>query len=294
VTDVFAVAPRFSWRGHEYPILQRAVDFAHETVKHKFQYRNNEIIEQLGAHNLTFRYTLAMREDIARGPYKNLFTLGLAQLIRDCLNREPGELVDPIYGLYICVPNSFNDSSDPNRRDGTDIQVEFTHSPKIDEDADAVGVVSTQSVKTDAGALDQEIKLANWEQEPSPEPTTDPLSAFAGAAGQIDAQANRASAALDDVAYRCEKVEALVDKLENPQNYPLKRSARRVREAALRAKQNAEDPQKKIVAVSTRYSQTLMGLSANVGMTVVDLLKLNPSLAKSPLIPPNTIIRVFR
>lgn len=294
MTDVFILAPHFSWRGHEYPVLQRSVDFAHETVQHKFQYRDNEIIEQLGAHNLTFRYTLALREDIAKGPYRNLFTVGLAQLIRDCRNRDPGELVDPVYGTFQCVPTSFGDESDVNKRDGVDVKVEFRYAPTIDDDDAQVTAATTQSVKTDAGALDQDIALADWHQEPSPEPTTDSLSAIAGVVGQIDAQANRVSAALDDVAFRCEKVEDLVDKVADPNNYPIRRSARRVREAVLRAKRQATDPQKNVFTVTTAYAQTLTGLAANLGMTVVDLLKVNPALALSPLVPSGTIVRAHK
>jgi hypothetical protein len=294
MTDVFAIAPRFSWRGKEYPILTRSVDFAHESVEHKFQYRDNEIIEQLGAHNLVFRYTLAMREDIAKGPYRNLFSVGLGQLIRDCRNRDPGELVDPIYGLFICTPNSFADESDVNKRDGVDVKVEFRYAPAIDEDDSDVTAATTQSVKTDAGALDQEAAQGSWHQEPSPEPTTDPLSAIAGVAGQIDAQSNRMSAALDDVAYRCEKIEMLVDKAEDPKNYPIKRSARRVREAALRAKARAQDPLGHVVQVTTRFGQTVIDLAGSVGMTTLDLLRLNPQLVSQPTVASGTVVRVKR
>lgn len=294
MTDVFAIAPRFSWRGKEYPILQRSVGFAHETAEHKFQYRDNEITELLGAHSLALRYTLALREDIAKGPYRNLFSVGLGQLVRDCLDRSIGELIDPVFGVLPCKPISFDDDSDVNKRDGDDVRVEFRYAPDDEFDDSDIAAATTQSVKTDAGALDAAIALADWHQEPSPEPTTDPLSAIAGVAGQIDAQSSRVSAALDDVAFRCEKIETLVDKVEDPRNYPIKRSARRVREAALRAKARAQDPLNTVHTVSTRFAQTVIALASNVGMTTVDLLRLNPSLVASPVVAPGTVIRVHR
>jgi hypothetical protein len=79
--------PPLSWRGLQYPVTQRSVSFRHQGAEHTIQYRDYDFIEQLGVHGLTFSYTLPMREDIARGPYKHLFVTGLSQLLRDSLTR---------------------------------------------------------------------------------------------------------------------------------------------------------------------------------------------------------------
>src|SRR5262245_39843475 len=118
MTDVLRLLPPFEWRGVRYPVATRSVSFQHEQAQHRIQYKDGEFIEQTGARNYTFNYTIPMREDIARGPYKNLFSSGLIPLLIDCRNREPGQLVDPVYGEFRCVPTSYNDDIDVGKRDG--------------------------------------------------------------------------------------------------------------------------------------------------------------------------------
>lgn len=292
MTDVFPSLPRFSWRGHEYPVLERNVSFQHETIQHKLAYRNSDLIEQTGARNKTFRYTLALREDIAKGPYQALFTSGLVQLLNDCQNRAPGLLVDPIYGQFTCVPSLFDETSDNTKRDGTDVRVEFMHSPELDEIDELQEDMSLDGIVGQGQALDAEIALVEWEQVPSPEPSTDIFSAISGFASQLTAQADRLSASLDDLAYRMEKVDSAVNRLENPQVWPLKRSARRIQDAAIQAHKRAADPGKTIVNVTVRYTSTITAIASGAGMTVLELLKLNPALSKNPLVKPGTNVAV--
>jgi hypothetical protein len=293
VTDVFQYLPRFSWRGHEYPVLERNVAFQHENVQHKLAYRNGDLIEQTGARNNTFRYTLALREDIAKGPYRALFTQGLTQLLNDCKNRTPGPLVDPVHGEFTCVPALYDETTDNNKRDGADVRVEFVHSPELDEVDQRLEPTIT-GIVGDAGALNSEIALVSWNQVPSPEPSTDILSAITGVAAQITAQADRFSASLDDLAFRMEKLDKAVDQLENPQVWPLKRSARRVQDAAIQAQKRISDPGKTIVRVTQNYASTVTAVAAGVGMTVVELLKLNGQLARSPLVPTGTVLYIVK
>jgi len=291
MTDVFRLLPPFQWRGRKYPVTARSVSFAHDGADHKLQYRDDEIVEQLGAQGLTFSYTVPMREGIARGPYKSLFNEGLPVLFRDVRNRSADALIDPVYGEFRCVPKSFNDDSDVNKRDGTDIRLEFKLSPELGN-ADpelAQTITGIQGLVSDAGALDEEVKAADWAQEPSPEGMTDVLSAINGIGQQGLAQVDKLSAALDDLAFKCEKIEKTADRAENPQNWPLRNSARRDREAALRLKRRlAEDPARKIVRVTRRTATTVSSLAAELGMSVVDLIKLNPALARSPIVRPGT------
>ena len=113
--DALSKLPLFEWRDQQYPILQRAVSFAHEGVAHRLQYRDNDFIEQLGPHSLTFTYTLCMRQSVAKGPYKDLFTTGYPLLFAACRDREKGVLVDPLLGEFVCVPQMWNDDLDVTR-----------------------------------------------------------------------------------------------------------------------------------------------------------------------------------
>ncbi len=290
--DALGKLPRFSWRDHEYPVLSRQVSFAHEGAEHRLQYRDNDFIEQLGPHSLMFTYTLPMRQGIASGPYKDLFTTGYDLLFADMRDRTAGVLVDPRLGLFDCVPVSFSDDMDVTKRDGTDIRIEFKHSPDPNE-ADITLGFNVQGVGSEAGALDAELKKVNWEQEPSPEPTMDALNAISGFGAQLEAQGGKVSAALEDFAYKCEKIDQQIDRLQNPDVWPLKRAVRRNRAASVALAKRAKDPTKEIVTTVTSHTKTLSVLAKESGMTIADLLAQNPRLATLPYVPGGTPVNVL-
>jgi hypothetical protein len=296
MSDILKLLPPFEWRGRKYPVLARSVSFSHEGARHKFQYADDELIEQLGAQSLTFSYTLAMREDIFKGKagYEHLFTVGYPTLFRDMRDRMRGPLVDLALGTFICVPTSFSDDMDPQKRDGTDVRVEFVHSPDPAAQFVEEAAPTIQGLTSDAGAMDAELAKANWEQEPSPEPTIDPLSAISGFGAQIEAQGNKVTSALEDFAYRCEKVEDQIDRLENPDMWPLQRALRANRAAALKASKRAKDPTKKVVRVARGEDRPLSVVAAEFGMTIEQLIQLNPTFAGRPYVPAGTPISIFK
>lgn len=294
MTDVLKLLQAFEWRGQRYPLLARSVSFSHDGARHKFQFQDDEFIEQLGAQSLTFGYTIPLREDIAKGGYTDLFLRGYPTLFRDMRNREPGFLVDPILGRFRCVPTSFSDEVDVNKRDGTDVRVEFIHSPDPAAAEQAQPPPTLGGISTDAGKLDAELELVNWEQEPSPEPTTDPLNLVAGIGGQIQANQGKVVAALNDFADRCEKADAALERVENPDYTPLQAALRRNRMNAIDAAKRAQDPTKTIVRIARNQSRGVSTVAAEFGMTVEDLIKLNPSLARSPFVPAGTVINVYK
>lgn len=292
--DVLKLLPPPSWRGVKYPCSERKVGFRNEGAIHTIQYRDGDFVEMTGAHGLTFAYTFPMRESIAKGPYKKLFEVGLPQLFRDALNREAGDLFDPIYGLFRCVPQVFDDTTDVTKRCGTDVRVEFLYSPEFTEEDPALRDLSgVAGISTEAGALDEAVARANWAQEPTPEPTVDALQAIDGVMSQGLAQIGKASASLDDLAFKLEKIEATCEKVEDPANWGIRDSARRLREATIRTNRRlTESPGQKLRRVTVRSVRLLGDLAREVGMTLEELIKLNPTLVRLPYVPAGTLVTV--
>lgn len=294
MTDVLSSLQAFEWRGQKYPISSRSVSFSHDGVRHQIQFRDNGFTEQLGAQPLMFSYTLVMREGVAVGAYKDLFTVGYPVLFQSMRDRMRGVLVDPVLsGEWLCVPSSFSDDMDFTRRDGTDVRVEFTYSP--DDDADDVALPLTlQGLVSEAGALDAEVALQDWGQEPSPEPSIDPLDVPGSVVGQAEANAGKVTAQMEDMAYKLEKTEQAAERAENPDFIPLKHAARRNRLAALDLAKRASNPGQTVVNIVNSVSRGLSIVAAEVGMTIAGLLELNPHLAGSPVVPAGVRINVVK
>ena len=294
MTDVFRLLPPFQWRGRRYPLVARSVSFQQEKALTKIQYRDGDFVDMTGAHGFAFSYTIPMREDIARGPYKNLFVEGLPVLLRDVRNRTPGELIDPVLGAFRCVPSEFSDESDVNRRDGDDVRVEFHHAPEFAQPDPAVkdNLQSLQGLVADAGKLDGELKSKrDWQQEPSPEALTDVLDAINTFGVRGLRQVDRVSGYLSDLTVKLAKIEDTADRASNPQNWRLRNDVRKLREAVLQLNKRAvEPPTRKFRRIVRNYAATVSAVAAELDMTVADLLRLNPGIAKLPMIPAGTVI----
>lgn len=294
MADVLALLPPLIWRGQIYPVTARSAWFTHDGVRHKYQFRDGEMVEQTGVQALTFSYTIPMREGLAKGPYKDLATKGLKVLFEDCQNRVRGPLNDPFYGEFQCVPTSYRDDTDVTRRDGTDIQVEFVRSLETGE-ADTVGDFSSISgLVSEAGALEKALSETQYKQEASADGSNDVITQVTGAIANVKQQGTAVARRLDDLALKLKNLEEQLSLTEDPSTWGIQDSARSVRESALRLKAKAENPGERILTVTKGTARTVSQVCAESFMSLGDFLRLNPELVRFPLIPAGTPIRIVQ
>lgn len=299
-TDVLKLLPPLMWRGINYPIISRDVGFAHESVQHKLERRNEDLVEQTGARNMTFSYTFPMREGLFKGPYKSMFIEGLRKLLADCRNKTPGILVDPVYGEYRCVPASYQDGMDLGKRDGTDIKVEFLHSPE--EGASSAPEMPTirKTIIEGINTTDEAAKLAEVAgtpaaakvvltkpKEPGNDGQTDLLSAINGVYRQGLNVAERLNAIIENEVFRLRKLEDTANELIGPNAWIVRRSSRLARDSASALKSQSFSPVPVRVVVNAS-PRSVTSLAATLGISVADLIRANPSLSRSPIVRAGT------
>ena len=282
--DVFKELPYAAFRGIQFPIIARGpVGHSHTTIKHGLQYRDKQIVETTGAENLTLTYTIPFRQGLATGPWENAFHELYSQLWDEYLDKTPGDLIDPFRGQLIVIPGSWDEEVDVDKRDGLDVRLTFIEAPLDDEEP--LSLPTIQGAYSEAGALDTEVEKVDWEQEQSPQPTQDPLSAVRGIGDQLDVARSRIAASLDDVAYRCERLEATAERLEDPERTQrVVRSARRLNLATRRLNSRAMNPAKSAKRVLNATARTISAVAADMGTTIEALLRANPAL-NGPLVP---------
>ena len=292
--DIFSSLPRFSWRGIELPLTGRKVERAHEQVQHPLLYKDGDLVESTGAKNWTFTYNIPFRESIAKGPYRNLYTKTLLdEFVPAFSDRSAGPLHDPAYGWFVCKPLTYLSDTSVNKRDGEDITVAFVHAPEQDTAGEIENkLVNVRQLGTEGALLDEQVKQAavKAEKDPPP-PLVNPLDLATGLASQVFAQSERVAAAIDDFAFRAEKAESTLEKFEDPQNHPIVRSLRRSRAAAARLKRRLFNPARVTIEVSVLMESTPTVIAAAYGMTVADLMRLNPGMRL--LTKAGSIIKVY-
>ncbi len=296
MTDVLKKMQRTGWRFIEFPITSRKFGFQQEQAKHKYIFRDEQLIESLGAENPTYRYTIPFREDIARGPYKNLFTVIYPGFLNACLDRTRGVLSDPVHGdVYVkCV--SLSEDLNVERRDGIDVECEWIVSPLESELAQdlTTQIKTLQGAADDARKFDDDIKKIDWKQEPSPQATVSPLDFISGIGGQLEVAGGKVTSALADYSFRLEKSVATIDRLKDPNLAPTRQQARRLQAAVL----NLEDRTditgiRPVRRTTTVVNRSFTATAALLGMTVQEFARLNPQFARAPFIKAGSILRSF-
>lgn len=297
--DALSKLQEFSWRGVKYPITSAQYGYRHEAAEHKLAFGDVSVVEQLGRRNPTFSYTIPMQNNIASGPYKQLFkkVLSLDAAMRD---RSPGPLTDPVWGNWQVKPVSLASSTEANNRNGVMVEVQFIWAPELEQELIISGGIADVAGLTDeAGKLDAEVKrVFSKNQEPSPGPATDPLSAIAGVGQQLDRAGDKISANIQRFSYQTEKIEAatvrLVRRTRDPDGYGIIRACRRQRASAARLLRQGLDPSRIIVPVVVGQTKHVLSLASELGMTVKEFALINPTALASPLIQAGTKINAYR
>lgn len=297
MTDILRQLQRASWRQIEFPVMStRDYGFQQEQAEKRFLFVPVQFVESIGRKNPTYKYIIPFREDIAKGPWKNLYTQVYPDFLDACLDSSRGVLVDPAHGALPAKCVSLREMMSVDKRDGVDVEVEFIHSPAegdVLEDPGAT-IRTLEGATASAGALDRTIAKVQFNDQPPPSPTISPLDAASAVLGQVQVAGSKVAAAFADAAFRVEKASAMIDALKDPTNQPAIQQAARLRDALIGFEERT-DPTglRPLNKLTTTSDLTVSALCRKLGMKLDDLVRLNPWLARSPFVPSGTSVRVF-
>lgn len=294
MTDVLKQLPHLSFRGIQVPCVSISGGFQHESADHKFQFRDEELIESLGRRNITLAYTVPFREDLFLTPQGQLFTVVFPQWLDACRDRSRGPLVDPILGEIPAKVTQFRYNVDPNKRDGIDVDVEFIHAPEQNSIAELdVTTDEVESTGKAFQALGQQAELVDWKQEPPPEPFVDPFSAIGGVFDQVSANIDKIARTADNMAFKLDKMNKSIDKVADVRNWPIQQSARRLMGSIQRSKERIGGRGRRTSIYQVPVDTQRGPLAANLGNTLGELITLNPRIAQTPVVQANTQVRYY-
>jgi hypothetical protein len=285
--DELSKLQKFSFRGILLPLSSRQVSFESDTIRHVYQYKDDEIVEGIGTRNLVFRYTIPFREAL-RSLYSDLYTKIFSGFFAACRDRTEGPLVDPKLGKVNAKFLRFTSTTNVNQRDGEDVQVEFVQAPSLAGEE----IVALDSPASLAVAAVSTLALLPPELE-TPDIGIDFLTAIANVGASIQQEASFIAAQLEGVVAKAEAIEDQLVALADPTEW---QAIRNVRSLQGRARDLAERvvSGRDIIQLVTTAPQTIASLAAITGMDPQDVMQLNPSTAKTPTIPPGTVVKYFK
>lgn len=296
MTDQLKLLPPFTWRDVQYPVTRRSYTFAHESVQHKWQRKNGDFVEQTGAHNPVLSYEIPLVDGLyERLGYGALFTDGIQRLLDDFRNREPGDLFDPVYGLLRCVPASYSDDLEAQRRSGVSIRLEFKHSPEREDESIAVTPISAiseaETLAVEAVSFETEASEAGEISPNTSVKLTETLKRLSDTGRAILATPNDVRSEVGKIAYWAREIEDITHEATSVGAILTRHRARETRDKAQRALDNSLQIRPARTEVTTA-AQTLSSLAAGFNVDFQAFLNANRTLANRPIVPVGTTVVV--
>jgi prophage DNA circulation protein len=292
--DVLAQLQGTSWRGISFPSMSVDMKGGHNVVVHQFMDRNGARLENTGQKYNEFTLKIPFVNGLWTGDMEDwedpLFPTVLLQFLTAVEDRSDGPLVHPTYGSRNCKALTWGETLDPNFRGGVVLLVSFGETI-ADGDAATLASTSTLTIATAAAnTLDDSIMTLT----PPPDTGTGgiSLSAFVSSIEAIGDEWNLLVMQVN--AKIAQVINSLMGIAEAFGYVPGLSDATMRLVSALHAMRDKQLQQSKAVSyyVTPKYS-TLPSLTTKLKTDVSTLLKLNPSLARSALIPPQTIVTYY-
>lgn len=298
-----ALLPNPTWRGIMFPWTgQRDHGFSHDSEKHRYLFRDQQLIESLGRQNPFFRYKIPFF-DTVRPPEESrpLFREVYPEFYAACLDRSPGELVDPIHGAIQCKLVALQETADIAHLSGVYVTAEFVAAP--DEPDDSTSnfqniARSLPRLEQQARQLDSEIRDLTPSQmeyvrafrQQSSRGDLNIISAIRATVSSVSRARDQLYGMLAGAANQLEYVRSDIENALDPQLEVLRRDAGRLALGALDA--SRQQGNTRIVTVEQPIGR--VAFAAKYGIDLDELIAWNPILSSLITIPKGTQIRVPR
>lgn len=302
VADLFSQLLPCTWRGLHFPIVEVTTNGSHDIGRHKRVDRDGARLEATGRNPNVFHVKAVFVNHILPGPAEQweqpLYPNVYAQLIGKMEDRTTGDFQHPYRGKIRCKPISWTENLNARLTDG--VTVDLTFEETIEKDDDLQDITTTASpinqIESFAKDMDDNIAARGF-QSADPDngvmSFTDAAQKIKGAFDQFTLLNAQIGGLVNRVLYRLQSVQDSVNAASNCQNWVLTQSIERLRGALLDAKAKAAAQQKSVSIYIAPKDTTLGALSATLGTSVADLVKLNPPLAASPKVARMTVVRYY-
>lgn len=295
--SLFKGLNKFSFAGIAMPCRERAQRFQQGLIQQEIvdgKFRN---VTVNCPENDVFSFKIPASEYFAKGPYKQLYTKVLREFIAACRLSAftPATLVDPERGEVLAKCSSVEALLSYQNQSGEDLSVDFVESPELGKDPVRLQGRAALSQAVDlAGALDAQIAAVPVPPDAErPKPFVNPLRQINGLAQQgLQTQA-RIGSRVDDVSASIQELEDTQKEASDPERIAINRSMRNLR-STLRDSQIVQDPVRVVRNITVAASVTVSSVAANAGMSIAELLQLNPALARNPKVPAGSSVLVLK
>lgn len=308
----------FKWRELPLPITRIGLSLAHDLVEHKYWGVNGARVEATGVAPIRISAVIPIANSVYPGKNEkwragSLYPGALRKFIIEFAKRETGYVQHPEFGEIACKPERMDFDLSGDKQDCTEIRASWVET--LDEALVHKLTLSEPVLDIDQAASDLNASGADLKKlvPQLPEFKEDLESLGRKLTSIVDTVSilqYRGAGLINRILYQAHRLEVSIQRAshnELGQITPLRPFSSIVKQHALtwpaidalqRIKAGAFSLRKAILAphgigLYTVPAQTTIAglLPALPSAKIADLLKLNPSLARGPVVPKGSIIR---
>jgi prophage DNA circulation protein len=288
--DVLSTLQPPSWRGIPFPLTSLHNGFTHDHVEHKFLYQSGAYIEATGRNALNFQARIPFCNGVEAASFESwagqvLYPDLFNRFLQAVLDETSGEFVHPNFGTLTCKARDVDwDIAGNGPRDGAILSCRFYHS---NDDKDSLSdTLTTQSpmarASSSAAVLDDQLAATG----PLPELSNDKKSF-----GELVADVGDGTGNVGRITSKLDNTDAALQRRDSVGDWPLRGAVEDMRAAVFDLQSFNGVGAQRTRETTVSWGTTLPVLGIRLGVRTQDLVEMNPSLARSPLVPAGVRVR---
>ena len=308
----------FTWRGLHLPISKIGLSLAHDLVEHKYWGVNGARVEATGVAPIRISATIPIANSIFPGKNEKwsagaLYPDALRRFIIEFAKKETGYVQHPEFGEIACKPERMDFELTGEKQDCTEIHASWVET--LDDQLVHKLRLSEPVLDLDQAASDLKTSGANLKElvPELPEFKEDIESLGRKLTALVDTVSilqYRSAGLVNRILYQAHRLEVSIQRAATGQlgqvtalrpfsslvkqhalTWPAVESLQKIKASAFSLRKAILTPNG--LGLYTVPAQTTIAglLPALPNVSVSDLLKLNPSLARGPVVPKGAVVR---
>ena len=302
--QVFQSLLEFRWREVSVPTRHFELAFRHDLAIHRLTDRDGAFVEATGRAPLQITATIPFINGISPGPsehwQKPLYPFSWRKFFSAMADRSTGTLQHPELGDIQCKPEQCRTVWAGERQGGVDVEATWIETVDVGTDLAAQIAQASPLANLAQAAADADQILG----EPLPSPKLPSLPSFPitfedfmrsirATVDQTTRLQKRFAGQLDNLIYQAQLLSSSVNAAQTPLYWPLADAAERMKASALAVKQTLLTSGRKVGIHHAKTDGTLALVSSLIPAPIGDLISLNPSVIRNPVVLSGTAIRYY-
>lgn len=289
----------FTWRGRHLSLTRIHLSLAHDLVEHKYWGVDGGRVEATGIAPIRIAATIPISNHIFPGKNEkwtagDLYPSMLRSFILDFAKKTTGLLQHPEFGEIACKPEKLDFELAGERQGATEIQASWVET--LDDDV-VSKLVNTPITDIELGATDLDSHMAYLvsiapDFPAFKEDIASLARKIAGIADSVTILSYRTAGLVNKVIYQAQRIQLAVDRAHSALTWPATQSLHRIKAGAYELRKKFLTPHG-VGLYTMKEDTTLAGtlLALPSGTRVADIVKLNPHLARGPVVSRGTVVR---